>query len=216
MQATTRLHDGVANAVPQEAYLVFHHPIAFHTPNRVFDADSDRCDRTIMCFRWWGEFTTTRFFLRLDHGDTVEDKALEAHILVEATAVGQGIALQLSQAFIIRLPFIRGTQETNLTGLINYEEVFDRMAFLLAAVVVLLILWIGWAVDRSLRTIMPKRGDKGPPFARFAASITAKSSAVRAGRSSWRAKAQFNTVCRRWIHLFAFDWDMPKSCPCTS
>jgi hypothetical protein len=158
MQSTTCLHEGIANAILQEAYLVFHHPIAFHTANGVFNPDSNRRDRAIGCFLRWGEFTPPRFFLRLNDGDPVEDKALEAHILVEATAVWQGIALQISQVFIMRLPFIRGTQEANVTGLIDHEEVLDRVALLLAAVVVLLVLGIGGAVDRSLRTIMPKRG----------------------------------------------------------
>ena len=115
--------------------------------------------------------------------------ALEPHVLIETTALWEGIAFQLSQAFIIRLPFIGGTQETNMTSLLDHEEVFDRMALLLAAVVVLLVLWIGGAVDRSLRTIMPKRGDVGMPFARSVVSKAAKSSAVRAGSSSWCAKA---------------------------
>jgi hypothetical protein len=158
MQSTTCLHDGVANAILQEAYLVFHNPIAFHTANGVFNPDSDRRNSAIGCFLRWGKFTSTRFFLRLDDGDTVEDKALEAHILVEATAVWQGIALQISQVFIIGLPFIRGAQEANVTGLIDHEEVLDRVALLLAAVVVLLVLGIGGAVDWSLSAIMPKRG----------------------------------------------------------
>jgi hypothetical protein len=158
MQSTTRLHEGVTNAIPQEAYLVFHYPIAFYTANGVFNTDSDRRDRAIGCFLRWGEVTPRRFFLRLDDGDTVEDKALEPHILVEATAMWQGIALQFSQAFIMCLPFIRGTQEADMTALIDHEEVLDRVALLLAAVVVLLALGIGGAVDRSLRAIMPKRG----------------------------------------------------------
>jgi hypothetical protein len=45
-----------------------------------------------------------------------------------------------------------------MTGLIDDEEVFDRMALLLATVAFLLVLWIGWAVDRSFSTIMPTRG----------------------------------------------------------
>jgi hypothetical protein len=51
-----------------------------------------------------------------------------------------------------------------VTGLIDHEEVLDRVALLLAAVVVLLVLGIAGAVDRSLSTIMPKRGDRGIPF----------------------------------------------------
>jgi hypothetical protein len=117
--------------------------------------------------------------------------------LIETTAPWDGIAFQISQAFIMRLPFIGGTQEADMTGLLDYEEGFDRMALLLATVVVLLVLWIDWAVDRSLRTIMPTRGGRGTPVVRLAASITAQSSAVRAGRSAWWAKARFNTACRR-------------------
>jgi len=88
MQSTTRLHDGIANALPQEAYLVFDNAVAFHPANGVFNPDSDRRDRTIGRFLRWGEFPPTWFLLRLDDGDPVEDKALEAPILVEATAVG--------------------------------------------------------------------------------------------------------------------------------
>ena len=164
MQATTRLHHGIANAILQETYLVLYYPIAFHTANGVFHTDSDRRDHTISRFLRWREFTPTRFFLRLDDADTIEYKPLEAHIRVKATAVRQGIALQIRQAFIIRLPFIRGPQETDVTGLIDHEEVLDRVALLLAAVVVLLVLGIAGAVDRSLSTIMPNRGDRGIPF----------------------------------------------------
>ena len=158
MQSTTRLHEGVTHAIPQEAYLVFHHPIAFYTANGVFNTDSDRRDHAIGCFLSWGEFTPRRFFLRLDDGDTVEDKALEPHRLVAATALWHGIALQFSQAFILCPPVIRGTQEAEMTALIAHEEVLDRVALLLAAVVFLLALGVGGAVDRSLRAIMPNRG----------------------------------------------------------
>jgi hypothetical protein len=47
MQSTTRLHDGIANTVFQEAYLVFDHTVAFHTANRVFDTDAGGRDCTI-------------------------------------------------------------------------------------------------------------------------------------------------------------------------
>jgi hypothetical protein len=103
----------------------------------------------------------TGFFLWLDDGDTVEAKTLEAHIVVETTAVWPGIAFQIRDAFIMHLAFIRGTQEAQVTGLIDHEEVCDRMALLLAAVVVLLVLGIGWAGERSRSPIMPNRGATG-------------------------------------------------------
>ena len=189
MQSTTRLHDGITNAILQEAYLVLDHTVAFHPAHGVFDPDANGRDRTIGCLLQWGEFPTRRLSLRLDDRNPIARIALEPHILIQTTAPWEGIAFQIRQAFIIGLPFIGGTQEANMTGLLNYEEVFDCMALLLAAVVFLLVLRIGWAVDRSLRTIMPKRGDIGTSFVRLAASITAKSSAVRAGRSSWWDKA---------------------------
>ena len=184
MESTTRLHDGIANPVFQEAYLVFDYTIAFHPTNGVFDADADGRDGPIGRLLWWGEFPSRGLFLGLDDGDPLARIALEAHVLRQTTAGREGIALQLREAFIMCLPFIGGTQEANMAGLIDHEEGFDRMALLLAAVVFLLVLGIGWAVDRSLRPIMPKRGDKGMPSVRLAASITAKSSAVRAGSKS--------------------------------
>jgi hypothetical protein len=189
MQPTTCLHDGITNPVLQEAYLVFHHTVAFYPTNRVFDTDSDGRDRTIGNFLRWGEFSTRGFFLGLEDCDPLASIALEPHILIETTAAWKGITGQIGQAFIVCLPFIGGTQEADVTGLIDHEEVFDRVALLLATIVFLLVLWVGWAVDRSLSTIMPKRGGRGTPSVRLAASITAKSPAVRAGRSSWWAKA---------------------------
>jgi hypothetical protein len=55
-------------------------------------------------------------------------------------------------------PFTGGTQEANLTGLIDHEEVFERVAFALATIVLLLLLGIAQTMDGSLSTLMPKRG----------------------------------------------------------
>jgi hypothetical protein len=164
MQATTRFHDGVANAILEETDLVFHDPIAFHTANSMFDTNSDRRDTTIGRLLRGCEFPPTGSFLRLDEADTVQDKTLEPHILVEATAEWQAIALQIRDAFIMHLAFRRGTQEANVTALIHHEQVFARVALLLAAIMVLLFLWILWAVDGSFSTIMPKRGGWGRPW----------------------------------------------------
>ena len=159
MQPTTRFHHGITNAILQEADFVLHHPVALYPANGVFNTDADGGDTTIGGFLRRGEFPSTRFLCRLDNADVGQDESLEAHILIEITSGGQAIALQLSQDFIVGLPFIRGTQEADGTALIDHEEVLDRVALLLAAVVCLLVLGIGGTVDRSLSTIMPKRGD---------------------------------------------------------
>jgi hypothetical protein len=197
MQPTTRFHDSIANPILQEAYFVFHHPISLHPTNRVFNPDSDGRDRVIACPLRWREFPTRGFFLGLEDHQPITRVPLEAHILIEPTSGWEGIAFQLSEAFIIGLPFRGGTQETNMTGLIDHEEVFDRLALLLAAVVFLLVLGIGWTVDRSLRTIMPTRGDAGPSLVCLLVRSVANSAAVRAGSSSCCPKAWFSTVWRR-------------------
>src|SRR4029453_8604470 len=125
MPSTTRLHHGVANAILPEAYLVFPHPLGCPPPNGGFNPDADRRNRAIRRVLRWGEFPPTRCFLRLDPGDPGEDNALEAHILVEATAVWPGIALQLGQLRIIGLPFVRGTPEAKGTGLLEHDEVLE-------------------------------------------------------------------------------------------
>jgi hypothetical protein len=73
------------------------------------------------------------------------------------------MALQIREALRIGLPFLGSTQATHGAGRIDHEEVFERLAFLLAAVVVFLALGIGWTVDWSFSTIMPNRGALGPP-----------------------------------------------------
>jgi hypothetical protein len=125
----------------------------------------------------------------LDNRDAGQDESLEAHILIEITSGGQAIALQISQACIVCLPFLGGTQEANLTGLIDYEAVFDRVALLLATVILLLLLGIPRAMDGALSTIMPKRGDMPPSFICVLVRSVANSPAVRAGSSSCCATA---------------------------
>jgi hypothetical protein len=189
MQSTTRLHNGIAHPILQEAYLIFYHPITLHPTDRVFDTNSDGRNHAILCFLRRGEFTPTWLFLRLDDRDVVKHKALESQILIEVTPAGEGITGQLREAFVLFLALHGVTQEADVTGLIDYEQVFDCVTLLLAAVVFLLALWIEWAMDRSLSAIMPKRGGIGTLSIRLAASITAKSLALRAGRSSWCANA---------------------------
>jgi hypothetical protein len=194
MQPTTRFHHGITNAILQEADFVFHNPVAFHPANGVFNTDSDGGNTTIGGLLRRGEFPAPWFLLGLDNRDVGQDEALEAHILIKITPGRQAIALQLSQDFIVGFPFIGRTQEANLAGVIDYKEVFDRMAFLFAAVVVLLVFWIDWAVDRPLSTIMPKRGDVGPSWVCLLVRSVANSAAVRAGSSSCCPKAWFSTV----------------------
>jgi hypothetical protein len=189
MQATSHFHDGVTNRVLQEADVVLHDAMAFHPTHGMFNADADGGDSTIGRLLGRGELPPTRFLLGLDTRDAGQDASLEAHILIETTSGGQAIALQISQACIVGLPCIGGTQEAHLTGLIDDEEVFERVAPLLTTVILLLLRGIPWAMEGSLRTIMPTKGDVAPSFVCFLVRSVAHSPAVRAGSSSCCAKA---------------------------
>src|ERR671925_2361023 len=100
MQATTCFHDGIPNAILQEADFILHHPVAFHPTNSVLNADSDGGNTTIGRLFRRGEFPAPRFFLGLEDRDPLLEESLEALILIQTTAGWQGIARQLCQALI--------------------------------------------------------------------------------------------------------------------
>ena len=87
-----------------------------------------------------GEFTPTGLFLGLDDRDSSQDDSLESQLLIEPTPSGQGVTRQVRQACIVRLAFRGRTQEAHATGRIDHEEVVDRVASLLATVILLLVL----------------------------------------------------------------------------
>jgi hypothetical protein len=123
----------------------------------------------------------------LDDRGPSQDEPLEAHLVVEITPKRQGLARQLREAFLRGFAFIGGTQEVNATALITHEQVVERVALFLATGVVLLVLGISRAVDRSLRASMPNRGEVGPSCDCAVVRRVAHSSAVRAGSRSWCA-----------------------------
>jgi hypothetical protein len=164
MQATTRFHDRITTPVLEEADFVFHDPIALHPTHGVFTPDSDRRDPAIGGFLRRREFPPTGCSPGLDDGDPSPDDPLEAHILGKTTPKRQGIARPLREAFRMRLALIDRTQEANGTGLIEHEQVFARVALLLATVILLRLLRISRTRECARSTIMPARGDVAPSF----------------------------------------------------
>jgi hypothetical protein len=189
MQATTCFHDGIPQPILQETNFILDDSVAFHSANGVFNADSNGGNTMIRGFLRGGEFSSRGFSLGLDDRHVLQAESLEALILIQATAKWQGVAGQLGNALISGFPFTGVAQEAHVTALIDHEEVFERVAFLLATVILLLLLWVFRTLDGSFGTIMKKRAVVGPASVRFAASSVAKSSAVRAGSNSWCASA---------------------------
>ena len=189
MQATTCFHDGIANPIFQQTDFIFHDPVAFHPTNRVFNTHSGGGNSTIGLLLRQGQFPARWAFLGLEDGDARQEKPLKALILIQATAGWQRIACQFGNGLISGVPFIRVTQEAHVTGLSDHEEVFERVTLLLATVVFLLLFRIGRALNRTFGAIMPKRGVVELPSAVCVSNIAANAAAVRAGSSSWLAKA---------------------------
>jgi hypothetical protein len=162
MQATTCCHESVTYPILQKTDFILHDPVTFHPTNRVFNADSDGGNTTIRGLLRGGEVSSRRFFLGLDDHDVLQTESLEALLLIQTAAKGQGIPSQLCQALIRGVAFTGVTQETHVTGLVNDAEVVERVAFLLATVILLLLLRVGRALDWTFGAIMPKWGGGFP------------------------------------------------------
>jgi hypothetical protein len=63
MQATTRFHDSISNAILQEANCILHDPLPFHTTNGMFNPDSAGREATMRRLLRRGEFTPTGFLV---------------------------------------------------------------------------------------------------------------------------------------------------------
>jgi hypothetical protein len=161
MQSTTCFHEGIANPILPEADLVFHHAVPFYSTNRVFDTDADGRDRTMGRLFPWGEVTAPWLFRGLHHGHPLERHTLTPPILIETTPVGPGRAGPIGQALILGFACTGGAQAAQVTGCVDAQPVFDHVALLLTAVMVLWRLGIGRALERPLGTIMPNRGGRG-------------------------------------------------------
>jgi hypothetical protein len=166
-----------------------HHPVAFHPTNGVFTTDADGGHTTIGRLLRRGEFPSTRCLLRLADRDAMQEKSLEALVLIEATAGWQGIAGQLCQALISGFPCTGMAQEAHVTGLVDHDEVVARGACLLTTVILWLLLWVFRTLDWSFGPIVKNREEGAEASVGGVVNIAAQSSAVRAGSRSWAARA---------------------------
>src|SRR5919108_6304743 len=100
MQPTTRFHDSIPNAILQEADGGLHDPVAFHPTNGMFYPHANGRNLPIRRLLRRCEFLTTRFFLGLNDRNARQAESLEALILIQTTAGGQGIPGELRDALL--------------------------------------------------------------------------------------------------------------------
>jgi len=189
MQVATCFHHDIANASLHKANLVFHHPVAFHPTDGVFNPDSDGRNAALGRLLRRGEFTPTGVFLGLKRRHPGQEESLESRLLIETTTGWQRLARQIREALLMRPACIGGTQTAHVTGLMDHEEVFERVACLLATVILLLICRVFRTLDGSFGPSMQQRGAGAGASVGGVVSLVATSSAVRAGRRSWSARA---------------------------
>jgi hypothetical protein len=127
MHATTWFHDGVPNPVLQEADWVFHESIAVHSTDGLFDPDADRCAPTIGRLFRRREGPATRWWLRLNNRDAMQEESLEALLLIQATAGWPGLTCQLCHALIRRVPFTGVAPDAHVPGRSDHEAGVARV-----------------------------------------------------------------------------------------
>lgn len=155
--------------------------IAFHTPDTMLDMHADSRNAFVFRFFFGGQGAFWWFLLWLYDCHSWQGKALECTILCQLAAFGQLILRFVRNPFVMRFPFISGTQKADIAGLINHQDIFHRMILLFAAVVDGLFLVVQGSGYRPFGAILIKRGAESSSSAGAAWSWVANSAAVRAG-----------------------------------
>lgn len=116
-------------------------------------------------------------------------KTLKAQVLIQDTVWWKRIPFLVGQTLIVPAPLIRSAEKANLAIGSNQDEVFERVAVLLAALVEGLFVGITGSVDRALGPIVEKRdGASGVHCAAVSCGMS-DSPAVRWGKCPLSAKA---------------------------
>jgi hypothetical protein len=183
MPATTRGHAGRPTAVLREAVLVLPDPSALSTAPRVCAAEAERRDRPMVgCLRG-RQCTMTGLVLRVAAREPPQGKTLASQRWLATTAVAERRADQLRQAVLLCLPRSGVAQAAKMPGLSDPAEgwLVCYFCWLLSS-----SCWSSGAVGRWSGRSGPSgpQGRRGPPSGRWAASIAATASALRAGSHS--------------------------------
>lgn len=157
MEPAARFHEAVPNVFTPQAQLVFHNATALDTANHVLNPHTDTGNGSVGCPLLWCQFSTARLFRGLVDRDARHGKALKAEILIQARTRWEVIGFLIRHCLIMPTAFIAGAQKHNLARVRNQQQIFDRMLFLLAAVVEPLFIGVGWSVDGAFRSIMEKK-----------------------------------------------------------
>ncbi len=185
MQPAGNFHNQVTDRVFPVADFVLDDATALHTTHRVLDPHFLARDALVGRFLGISQVPATRFLGGLCNRDVRDGKSLKPHVLIQHTVGRQGVPFIINDRLVVPLARIRSTQEANHTGVIDQQDILDRVAFLLAAVILHLFIGVYGSLDWTFRAIMIKKG----VVSAVGVSGSVISVARRAGRASSCANA---------------------------
>jgi hypothetical protein len=142
VQATSYHHHQIAHPVTPVAQLVLDHPTPLHTAHRVLNAHLLTRNAPVGFFLLLRQSSASRLLAWLRNHHALDRKALKAHILVEHASCWKHVDFIIHQRLVMPFSCICRTQEADLAGLVDQQNVLDRVTLLLAAVILLLFVRI--------------------------------------------------------------------------
>ena len=136
MQTTCRLHNQIFKMLFVIPIYISHNVKHLGPTNGMFNAHTHPRDSAILGFLFCRQLTTPRFLLGLIGLDSPWFISLKAGVFPQLAAHRETEACLISQLLVMFLPLAGRTQAFDLLGaLVTDDEVFHRVALLLAAVV---------------------------------------------------------------------------------
>jgi len=161
MQRTADFHAQVADARLPQAAGVVDDAAALDAAIDGLDAHAPTRDASIGGFLAAREGSAAGLAGRHEDRDVVQRACLDAQILEQSTARGSGLGGGTRHPLVMGTPLIRLTQEEDGEHRVDQQHVFDRVARLLAALIVRLRRRILGTADAPFGAIMPTRGAVG-------------------------------------------------------
>jgi hypothetical protein len=138
--------------------LVFHDSLPLDTANHVFDMHTYATNASVFFFFCIRKLSTTRLFLRLQHGNAFRSESLKARVLSHRTALGKLIRFTINDVFVMTFALPGYTQTSNATETIRDQNMLDGVLLLLSAIIQLLLIWVVWPIYWSFCSIVEKKG----------------------------------------------------------
>jgi hypothetical protein len=177
MQGTTDFHHYVANPCLPHPNGLSEHAAAFDAAVDVFDAHTPPRELPILRFLGPRQLVPAGLLRGLEDVHPLQREGLESHILQQLTPRRQGIRRGIGDALVMDTARMGLTQEEDVQGLIDQEQVFQHVPLFLAAITRFLFSRVVGARDGSLGAVMTKRGATGGGAAR-----TSSAGGVSSGR----------------------------------